>query len=278
MRIKFAILFILAVAATAAVFEGVPLKAWNWFQDIVSSAGNENLSGLLRGPLEGFTNSNLTSEGIITWTNNQRSEQGHVPLHNNLALQKAAQAKLDDMFEQQYFEHESPDGKMPSDVIKSAGYAYLIVGENLALGNFQNDEILVQAWMDSPGHRANILNSKFQEIGVATRKGTFEGKEVWLAVQEFGSPLSSCPSPGERIKDSLNADKATLANLQSQIQAKKDQIDANKFKSEAEYNQAITEYNALVRRSNSLGESTSAQVEKYNQSVNDFNSCLESNT
>ncbi len=278
MRIKLAILFIVILAVTAAIVEGVPQKAMDWFKGVSTSSTHDNLSGLLRGSLESFAGSNLTSEGIVTWTNNQREQQGQTALHNNSALQKAAEAKLDDMFSRQYFEHESPDGKMPSDIIKTAGYAYLVVGENLALGNFQNDEILVQAWMDSPGHRANILNSKFQEIGVAARKGTYEGKEVWLAVQEFGSPLSSCPSPGSNLKDELNTNRAALADLQNQIKAQKAIIDANKFKSEAEYNQAIANYNALVRRSNSLGEETAGQVEKYNDSVNDFNACLESNT
>src|SRR6185369_15716694 len=114
-------------------------------------------------------------------------------LKENALLDKAAKKKLDDMFAQQYFEHINPQGKGPSDLAKSVGYDYIAIGENLALGNFKNDAELVQAWMDSPGHRANILNKQYTEIGVAVGQGTYEGKKTWLAVQEFGRPTSSCP-------------------------------------------------------------------------------------
>jgi uncharacterized protein YkwD len=93
------------------------------------------------------------------------------------------------MFENQYFAHESPTGEKVSDLAKKFGYDFLLIGENLAMGNFSSDEDLVLAWMESPGHRENILNEKYQEIGVAVKKGIFEGKEVWIAVQHFGLPF-----------------------------------------------------------------------------------------
>ncbi|MDP3997281.1 MAG: CAP domain-containing protein, partial [bacterium] len=133
----------------------------------------------------------LTSAGILRATNLHRGENNVAALTANTVLDKAAQAKLADMFAKQYFEHVSPDGAGPGDVVENAGYQFIRVGENLALGNFADDTELVQAWMDSPGHRANILYSGFSQIGIATTRGTYEGQQVWIAVQEFGLPLSA---------------------------------------------------------------------------------------
>lgn len=279
--VKVVILFAIGIA----IVEGLPQKGWDYFKgselgaEIYSlSGGKDNLSGLLRGPLDSASNVNLTNTGIVEWTNSQRATQGLGPLRDNMTLRKAAENKLNDMFEKQYFEHESPDGKMPSDVIKAVGYSYIVVGENLALGNFLSDAVLVQAWMDSPGHRANILNINYQEIGTATRKGMFEGKEVWLAVQEFGAPLSACPTTANGAKLKIDSNREQLATMQSDLQRKKAEIEANRYESETEYDRAVASYNSLVEKSNKLSSETQELVEQYNDSVNDFNRCLESNS
>ena len=285
MGIKLIIKIIIVLGLVVAILEGVPQRGWEWLThtDVGSkllsvAGGEEHLSGLLRGPLDAFNNSQLTSGGIVTWTNTQREAQGLLPLHENAQLRKAAEAKVDDMFAQQYFEHESPDGKSPADVIRGASYAYIVVGENLALGNFKDDETLVQAWMDSPGHRANILNGKFQEIGTAAKKGMFEGKEVWLAVQEFGAPLSSCPAPEPGLKGRIDANRAQLATNQTELQKQKAALNASRYKNQEEYNTAVVRYNALVEKTNTLSDATQALVVDYNEGVNGFNKCLESNT
>lgn len=274
---------LLVLGITVAVFEGVPKEAIEWFSQtnvgakVLSYVKDEqHLSGLLRGPLDALEKSELSASGIVTWTNTQREAQGLLPLHENAQLRKAAEAKVDDMFAKQYFEHESPDGKSPADVIRKAGYTYIVVGENLALGNFKNDEVLVQAWMDSPGHRANILNGKFQEIGTAAKKGMFEGKEVWLAVQEFGAPLSACPTTGTELKAQIDSNRTQLATNQSELQRQKAALSANRYKSQDEYNAAVAKYNALVEQTNALADSTQQLVTEYNNSVNAFNACLES--
>lgn len=285
MTTKLLVTVLLVLGITIAVFEGVPQKAYDWFGHTKLGAkmldygiNEQNLSGLLRGPLDDFTNSQLSSSGIISYTNIQREAQGLVALHESAELRKAAEAKIDDMFAQQYFEHESPDGKSPADVISVTGYTYLVVGENLALGNFTNDEVLVQAWMDSPGHRANILNSKYLEIGTAAKKGLFEGKEVWLAVQEFGAPLSTCPTYNTSLKSRIDSNRSQLAENQAQLQQQKAALNANRFKSEEEYNAAVVKYNALVEQTNKLADQTQDLVSGYNEAVNEFNRCLETNT
>ena len=151
------------------------------------------------GPLQALVedqNSRLTNSGVIKFTNLNRSGNGQLTaLSENSLLDASAAYKLQDMFKKQYFEHISPSGVDPGTLVKSFGYDYIASGENLILGNFVNEKEVVQDWMDSPGHRANILNNRFADIGVAIVKGTYKGRVVWIGVQEFGLPLSACPAP-----------------------------------------------------------------------------------
>ena len=173
-------------------------------------------------------NARLTEEGVFAETNRHRAENGRAALRYDATLDAAAEAKLKDMFDRQYFAHESPTGEGPADVIGKAGYDYVTVGENLALGNFADDRELVQAWMDSPGHRANILDAKFTEIGVAVGRGMFEGRMTWLAVQEFGKPASDCPIVSAELQAQIGADKARLESLEARADALKAEIEASK--------------------------------------------------
>ena len=130
---------------------------------------------------------------IISETNLQRQENGDLPaLKENTDLDETASAKAADIFKNQYFEHVSPSGVDPGKLVESYGYDYIVEGENLILGNFSSEKEVVADWMASPGHRANILNNRYTEIGVAIVKGTYKGEESWVGVQEFGLPLSTC--------------------------------------------------------------------------------------
>jgi uncharacterized protein YkwD len=102
-------------------------------------------------------------------------------------LQKAAQMKADDMAAKGYFAHNSPEGFTPWHWFEEAGYDFSFAGENLAV-YFSDSAELEKAWMNSPLHRANILGSSFTEIGIATAKGVYRGKETVYVVQEFGRP------------------------------------------------------------------------------------------
>ena len=177
------------------------------------------------------------------------------------------------MFKNQYFEHISPSGVDPGKLVKSFGYEYVVSGENLILGNFKDEAELVQAWMNSPGHRANILNSRFVDIGVAVVKGTYKGEEVWIGVQEFGLPLSSCQSPDKAMKAEIDANLLQLNDLSEKISAKKAQIDSTDPHS-SEYNRLIDQYNALVAEYNQLNQITKNIISQYNAQVNNFNNCV----
>ncbi len=229
----------------------------------------------LRGPTQD-AESQLTVAGVIADTNARRKEKNTLPLKQNEKLTKAAEAKVDDMFARQYFEHESPTGESVDDLARETGYEYLIVGENLALGNYENDQTLVQAWMDSPGHRDNLLNPKYTEIGVAVKRGTFEGRTVWLAVQEFGRPSSLCPSPSSSLKQSIETNRKSADTIEAQLEEKREELEDIRPRRGATYNQKVTEYNALVERYNTLINTTKQQISNYNNQVNSFNLCIES--
>lgn len=129
----------------------------------------------------------ITQESVLELTNRSRVAASIPPLTYNTTLEKAAQLKADDMLARQYFAHNTPDGKTPWTFFDRVGYAYLSAGENLAV-HFSDVEPLQDAWMNSPGHRANILNSTFKEMGVGIARGTFEGHESVFVVEEFGNP------------------------------------------------------------------------------------------
>lgn len=230
--------------------------------------------GPLRGPLEGETH--LTRAGVVRFTNHHRAQHGLPPLAENQTLNVSASLKVDDMFANQYFAHESPNGNGVSDLADRVGYNYIVIGENLALGNFQDDETLVQAWMDSPGHRANILHDGYTEIGVSVQRGTFKGDRVWLAVQHFGKPESACPSPDETLKTRIENNKTRIAELSRQIEAKEEEIENTQPKYGPEYNRKVDEYNALVDEHNALVRETKELVAERNNQVRAYNECAQS--
>lgn len=216
----------------------------------------------------------LTSLNVIVWTNTERAFNGLPLLKENEKLKAAAMAKLNDMFLKQYFNHVSPEGFDSAYLMKNAGYEFIVSGENLAMGDFEDDKKLVEAWMNSPGHRANILNPRFEEIGVAVARGIFENMEVWLAVQEFGLPLSACPQPEPALKNQIEQTQNQIDNLKSQIEDKIQELESKKFNGRREYNQKINEYNELVNQYNNLIETIKSLIFDYNNQVNDFNFCL----
>jgi len=107
---------------------------------------------------------NTSLVGLLDETNGQRSGNGVGGLQLNGQLNQAAQAKAEDMVARNYWSHTTPDGKEPWQFITSTGYSYQTVGENLAYG-FSNSTSTVTGWMNSPGHRANLLNANFQDVG-----------------------------------------------------------------------------------------------------------------
>lgn len=216
------------------------------------------------------SNTPLTRAGVISLTNNERQKLGIGTLTENKRLDASAEAKLEDMFRKQYFEHVSPAGTSVSDLVKGAGYDYIVVGENLALGNFGGDAKVIAAWMASPGHRANILDKRFSEIGIAIGQGMYKGHTQWIAVQHFGKPLSSCIGADDDAKTKIDLERASLAVQEQQITTLRNSIDA--LIGDA-YVKKVNEYNALVVDYNARLAHLKVLITSYNQTVRDFNSC-----
>jgi len=122
---------------------------------------------------------------VIDLVNSERVSQGLSPVVSNATLTEMAEDYACEMILGDFFAHENPlTGSTVGSRADEHGYDYLIVGENLAAGQHSPAEV-VQAWMDSPGHRANILGEEYEQIGVAVRTGGGYGV-YW--VQEFGLP------------------------------------------------------------------------------------------
>ncbi|MBI5530605.1 MAG: hypothetical protein HY918_03840 [Candidatus Doudnabacteria bacterium] len=145
------------------------------------------LSVLSLGAVMPAFSSAISTENIIVLTNQSRTQYGLNALKENSILDKAAQAKADDMLAKGYFSHTTPEGNTPWSFIVSAGYSYIMAGENLAV-NFTEAENVEDAWMNSPGHKANILNKNFEEIGIGIAQGEYQNHTAIFVVQMFGTP------------------------------------------------------------------------------------------
>ena len=129
----------------------------------------------------------VVSSVLVDLTNFDRAQEGLHGLAVNPVLAQAAQLKANDMAQRSYFAHNAPDGKTPWFWMGEAGYSFSYAGENLAVF-FGDSEDVARAWMNSPSHRANILNGSFTEIGIATAQGVYQGRSTVFVVQMFGTP------------------------------------------------------------------------------------------
>lgn len=102
---------------------------------------------------------------VVRLINEIRSEYGLGTLKANWELARVARYKAQDMHDNKYFSHTSPVYGSPFTMMKSFGLSYRTAGENIAMG-YRTPEAVVNGWMNSSGHRANILNSSFTQIGV----------------------------------------------------------------------------------------------------------------
>lgn len=165
---------------------------------------------------------NIGQERLIELTNQERAKKGLPPVLENEALNKAATLKAQNMFSENYWAHFAPSGKTPWDFILGSGYRFTYAGENLAK-NFYSEADVVYAWMASTTHRDNLLNSKYQDIGIAVVDGVLNGQKTTLIVQMFGSVQGVASQPtvnagGNEVvvptEDYLNA-KEIIATVQT---------------------------------------------------------------
>jgi uncharacterized protein YkwD len=166
----------------------------------------------------------IVSATLVELTNADRASNNLSGLTINPVLQKAAQMKADDMAAKGYFAHNSPEGVTPWHWFKEAGYTFSFAGENLAV-YFSDSAELEKAWMNSPLHRANILNSYFTEIGIATAKGVYQGRETVYVVQEFGRPSRKAAAVSVQKEETKPVEKVS-------VPAATDKLAVNEVKTE----------------------------------------------
>ena len=152
--------------------------------------------------------SDITADTVMKLVNNARAAINGAVLKKNDLLQKAAEQKAQDMIENNYFAHISPQGKSPWDWINQSGYEYRYAGENLAI-NFTNAKEQQQAWMDSESHKKNILSSDYEDTGVAVKQGIIDGHETIVVVQMFGTQMQKAIDSA----DFINGQKTISANV-----------------------------------------------------------------
>ncbi|TCC03816.1 CAP domain-containing protein [Kribbella soli] len=137
-------------------------------------------------PPTGGGGTNTQERQVLEYTNQIREQQGCGPLRLDSALVEAAGKHASDMVRRHYMDHTNPDGQDPGDRMAAAGYRGSGWGENIAAG-YDSAQKVVAAWMQSDGHRKNILNCRFTTIGVGYDPGQVRsdwGPGSW--VQDFG--------------------------------------------------------------------------------------------
>lgn len=175
--------------------------------------------GLLPGVL-GYA-SQIDPAKVIEITNSERLNAGLEIVRPNEELNQAALAKAADMFANNYWAHVSPKGTEPWSFISSSGYKYQHAGENLAR-DFSNPRDIVAAWMASPTHKKNLLDTRYKDIGIAVMDGYLNGVETTIVVQMFGTPQTSVAriaSDTVDVKSALASDKV-IAEKPSALEAK----------------------------------------------------------
>ena len=214
----------------------------------------------------------LNIKRIIELTNSERVNHNLNSVEESYTLNLAAQKKAEDMFERQYFAHTAPTGEEASDLVSQFDYDFILVGENLAKGNFKSSEDLVEGWMNSPDHRENILKDGYEQIGIGIKQGYYEGREIWMAVQIFGTPSSSCPEPDSYLLMSIEETEARVEDIMKEIEKIDGQLDQY---SGSRYNEKVEERNRLAEKYNYLREDLRGLIDEYNKQVNDRNECVE---
>lgn len=160
---------------------------YDWSQDDgYQNNGSQGQTGTKtpQQPAESNKNVNAEVQAIVDLVNAERAKAGLKPVTLNTELSHMAAVKARDMRDNHYFSHNSPIYGSPFEMMKSFGIQYSYAGENIAAGQRTPEEVM-EDWMNSPGHRANILNPNFTEIGVGVAKGGSYGT-YW--VQEFIRP------------------------------------------------------------------------------------------
>jgi len=231
-------------------------------------------SGLLIAKTDDV-NAKINKTQIIALTNVERAKTGLSILSENSKLDSIAEDRVNDMFAKSYFEHVSPSGESASSVADKFTYGYIVIGENIALGNFENTQALITAWMNSEGHRKNILSSSYTEIGVYAKEADYKGQKVWLSAQIFGKPLSFCDGATSKEKEKIESTHKLIEDMKTKADKLGVELNSNiLIENPNLYNAKVSEYKILVDTINSQVKEMNSLISIYNNKVKSFNECI----
>ena len=128
--------------------------------------------------------------------------------------------------------------------------------------------------MNSPGHRANILNKNYTEIGVYVMQGVYKGQNVWIATQIFGKPLTGCKEPDKTLKDNIAKYKVSADSIMASINKIDVELKTISTSDTQAYNSKVAERNTLAGLYNNLASEIKISVAEYNKEASIFNSCI----
>ncbi|EKQ51553.1 MULTISPECIES: CAP domain-containing protein [unclassified Clostridium] len=149
----------------------------------LTSANSVDVQGLPQLPAKYAVNVQAAAEQkILELMNQKRTEAGLQPLTIDNTLVKVARYKSDDMIQNNFFDHTNPDGTKWTNWLHDLGYTYTSAGENIAYNTNDPVELFTQ-WWNSPGHRANMMNSSYTKVGI----GVLQGNGKYMGTQEFSN-------------------------------------------------------------------------------------------
>lgn len=157
---------------------GTDCTAGNTGNGNVNNGGNTNTGSNTSTDNGGTVKASSQAQQVTSLVNKERAAAGLNALTLDAALSKVAQAKAEDMAKNGYFSHTSPTYGSPFDMMKSFGIKYSAAGENIAKGQKSADSVM-NAWMNSSGHKANILGSSYEKIGVGYTTDA-QGNTYWV--------------------------------------------------------------------------------------------------
>jgi hypothetical protein len=160
---------------------------------------------------------------IVTYVNNERMKRGAPPLRVNKVLTQAAEMRADVILKHQNFSHQDPYEHIQLDtVLPLLHYPFIYASENIGMGD-NSGKAFVGGFMSSPSHKANLLDPKLVETGVAIKTGAYQQYYVNIAVQLFAIPTTKERSLGYR-KEDIEEYKKLLSDIEAQLALTSDRI------------------------------------------------------